>query len=395
MKIKIIFLFLFLASWIFAEDLKFNSVDDYKISDYKSYKWDFLINSGYKQIDNEDYVKAIENFKKAIDKGCVYPKIYNDTLICFLKIEKFDEGITFVEKYWDKNNLSIAYKILALAYFNVQNYEKSAQYYDKTELKDEGFYKIADSLLNNNKIEDSIKYYEKTSKVKSGYSKVADYYLKDGQFDLALNYYEKSEDPKIGYRKIADKYFTDKIYDKSEIYYEKSGFTQDDYSNLALAFEEIDKIDKAIKYYEKSGNDIKVKDLKYFQEAIKSIKILEKDSNKNFENLSNPYNFDKNNGYYFTKVIPTIWLDEKTVQVYSLQVGFFTGDKRSSYFYIDIGKFKPSDISKNTVMGTDFGQSYILKYDGVYGTSPKFKLLYIYPTGDMSDPNNLLKSIFQ
>ena len=70
MKIKITFLFLILASWIFAEDLKFNSVDDYKISDFKSYKWDFFINSGYKQIDNEDYVKAIENFKKgfSIDK---------------------------------------------------------------------------------------------------------------------------------------------------------------------------------------------------------------------------------------------------------------------------------------------------------------------------------------
>jgi len=395
MKVKITLLLLFLVSLIFADELKFSSVDDYKISDYKSYKWDFFINSGYKQIENEDYVKAIENFKKAIDKGCVYPKIFNDTLICFIKIDKFDDGISFVEKYWDKNSLATAYKILALAYFNVQNLEKSAQYYDKTDLKDEGFYKIADSLLNSNKIDESIKYYEKTFKVKSGYIKVADYYLKNSKIDLALNFYEKSDDAKIGYRKIADKYYTDKIYDKAEIYYEKSGFTQDDYTKLASAFEEIDKIDKAIYYYEKSGNEIKIKDLKYFQEAIKSIKILEKDKNKNFENLSNPYNFDKNNGYYFTKVIPTIWLDEKTVQVYSLQVGFFTGDKRSSYFYIDIGKFKPSDISKNTVMGVDFGQSYILKYDGVYGTSPKFKLLYIYPTGDMSDPNNLLKPIFQ
>lgn len=95
-----------------------------------------------------------------------------------------------------------------------------------------------------------------------------------------------------------------------------------------------------------------------------------------FDNLSNPYYYEKNDGYYFSNVVPTIWLDDKTYQAYCIKVSPF-GDKRSSYFYVNIGNYKPSDISKNTIMGTDFGQNLILRPDGVYGVSPKFKLEYI------------------
>jgi tetratricopeptide (TPR) repeat protein len=101
-----------------------------------------------------------------------------------------------------------------------------------------------------------------------------------------------------------------------------------------------------------------------------------------FNNLSNPYAFEKKDGYYLTHVIPTAWIDEKTYRAYSISVGIFTGDQKSPYFYIDIGDYKPSDISKNTLMGTDFGQVLILQpidvvTDMLGNNYPKFKLVYI------------------
>ena len=95
-----------------------------------------------------------------------------------------------------------------------------------------------------------------------------------------------------------------------------------------------------------------------------------------FSNLSNPYAFEKEHGYYLEHVIPSTWVDNKTYIGHCMQVSLF-GDKKSSPICIDIGEFKPSDISKNTVMGTDFGQILIVKPDGVYGVFPKFKLVYI------------------
>lgn len=97
---------------------------------------------------------------------------------------------------------------------------------------------------------------------------------------------------------------------------------------------------------------------------------------KTFANLSNPYSFEENDEYYLGHVIPARWLNNRTYMAYCLMVSLF-GDQESPFFYIDIGNFKPSDISKNTIMGTDFGQALVVKSDGVFGSSPKFKLVRI------------------
>jgi hypothetical protein len=110
-----------------------------------------------------------------------------------------------------------------------------------------------------------------------------------------------------------------------------------------------------------------------------------KEYGETFANLSNPYYFEENDGYYLESVIPLNWIDNKTVQVNCSYFQMFVGTKESTFFYIDIGDFKPSDISKNTVLGSDLGQVMIVKPDGVMTMRPKFKLIHIVVKSGMYD----------
>ncbi|MBP7553904.1 MAG: hypothetical protein KA885_10815, partial [Spirochaetes bacterium] len=103
--------YLFAASDEFIEKLfkEPGTYEDYKKTGYTSWKWDSFVKSGFKEMYFwEDPEAAIEKFKKAIHKGCVYPEIYR---ICVtlnfisknlkdINIKDLNIAAGFIEDYW-------------------------------------------------------------------------------------------------------------------------------------------------------------------------------------------------------------------------------------------------------------------------------------------------------
>lgn len=98
---------------------------------------------------------------------------------------------------------------------------------------------------------------------------------------------------------------------------------------------------------------------------------------KTFDDLNNPYAFSETACYYLSHVVPILWIDDEIFQAKATFVNI-GGDEYSPLFYINLGKYKASEISNNSVLGTDFGQNYILTSKGEYLNAPLFELIHIF-----------------
>ncbi|MBN2546968.1 MAG: PD40 domain-containing protein [Spirochaetes bacterium] len=139
--------------FLISEELLFSNFDIYKKSSFSNFKWDFQVQTAYKNIEKSEYEKAIENFEKAITKGCKSSLIFFDGLNCLFKLKKTENfGI------WIDHN---------------------SVYFDKDVIK-EALIKVGDFYFEDKKFDDAFIYYEKTKDanlIKNAYLNAGDYFL--------------------------------------------------------------------------------------------------------------------------------------------------------------------------------------------------------------------------
>ena len=204
----------------------------------------------YKEL--ADAYFGIQDFEKAAE---FYPKT-NNPEEGYLKIAKhyfIKEAYEKAAEYYAKtNNSEKAYLKIADIYFAKDEFEKAAEYYVKTSYPKNGYLKIAEAYLNKKDCEKAAGYYIKTENPKTGYLKIAEHYLNNNEYDKAAEYYSKTEYPKTGYLKIAEAYINNKEYEKAEEYYAKTEYPKKGYLKIAEHYIFYNNREKAEEFYKKT-----------------------------------------------------------------------------------------------------------------------------------------------
>jgi tetratricopeptide (TPR) repeat protein len=146
------------------------------------------------------------------------------------------------------------YLKLAEGYYNIKEYQKAEQYYQKTDNPKNGYLKIADAYFTKGDYSNAENYYVKAGKSNDGYLKIANAYYDLKEYQKAEQYYQKTDNPKNGYLKIADVYFTKGDYSNAENYYVKAGKSNDGYLKIANAYYDSMAYQKAEQFYQKTDN---------------------------------------------------------------------------------------------------------------------------------------------
>lgn len=300
-------IFILISLNLYSYNLDFGTFDVYNKSNYKSGKWNMLVKKAYKDIAENSFGEASTNFKKAIDKGCVSPQVYQDLSLVYIQLSNYDDASIYIDKTKNSEFMKAAYKDIADTLYSNKKYDEAGKYYEKGKMRNEGYTKIGDTFLNEKNYKMAAKYYSKTDNPKEGYLKIAENNLRNENYNIAEEYYAQTDNPKDGYEKIAETALNKKDYNNAEIYFLKSGkqqsgllkiadsyFTDKDYTNaykfynkaelskkemqnLANKFLEAKEYDMSLKFYQTAnmGNEGKIKiadyclSIKDFTTAIK------------------------------------------------------------------------------------------------------------------------------
>lgn len=278
-----------------------------KLSGSKDFE--FFYNLGVDLYAKQEYEKAINNFKLAIEQKDVKPQVYYNLALSYQSMKDYDRAIVTYNKFLELNPTDYdGLYNLALVYFTKENFAKAVEFFEKcVEIKqdEDGIKAFILAYISNNEIQKAIDFSQKILETKEtgvdlcyAIAKVFENknsFNKDFKYvDVAIEIYSKiiEKDPKyfdaylstsICYAKKGEwgksvdfcekaleanpksyeannqmglvYYCCDEIKEAVQ-YYEKALKLKPDgdykvYSNLAYAYEKIGQIDNAIKIFTK------------------------------------------------------------------------------------------------------------------------------------------------
>lgn len=276
-----------------------------KLSLLKSFE--FLYNKGIDYYNKEDYEKAINHFKLALEKPEIKPQVYYNLALSYQHLKAYELAIVSYKKFLELNpkDFDGLYN-LALTYYTLENYEKATSYFEKCFAikKDEDsvkaltlsylanneeqkaldlseeviklpqigiklYYTIAKVFENKNSstkefafIEKAIELYSKILDIDSQYFdsflSMSICYAKKGEWENSVNFCKKAlgANPKSfeANNQMGLVYYCCNEIEEAIKYYETAMKIKPEgdykiYSNLAYAYEKAEQIPKAIKTF--------------------------------------------------------------------------------------------------------------------------------------------------
>lgn len=276
-----------------------------KIMPEKSFQ--YFYNSGIDYFSRQEYEKAIDFFKQAIEQQNVKPQVYYNLALSYQHMQNYDKAITTYTKFLELNpkDYDGLYNI-ALVYFKKQNFDKAIEYFERCvqEREDiDGLKSLILAYLSNGETQKAIdfsdKIYASSDNGKTLYYEMAKVFEnkhsmnKDFTYiDIAINMYSKiaEKDPKFfdAYLSTSICYAKKGEWEKSVEFCSKAIETNpksyEANNQMGLVYYCRNEIQEAIKYYEqalklKPEGDFKVySNLGYAYEKIgqidKAIKIF-------------------------------------------------------------------------------------------------------------------------
>lgn len=276
---------------------------------FGSKDFEFFYNSGVDLYAKQEYEKAIDNFKLAIEQKDVKPQVYYNLALSYQSMKDYDRAIVTYNKFLELNPTDYdGLYNLALVYFTKENFPKAVEFFEKCveikqdedgikafilayisnnetqkaidfaqkilETKENGIdlcYIIAKTFENKNSFNKDFKYVdvaieiystivEKDPKYFDAYLSISICYAKKGEWGKSVDFCEKALEANPKSYEANNQmglvyYCCDEIKEAVQ-YYEKALKLKPDgdykvYSNLAYAYEKIGQIDKAIKIFTK------------------------------------------------------------------------------------------------------------------------------------------------
>lgn len=179
-----------------------------KLSEGKNFE--FFYNSGIDFYAKQEYEKAIDSFKLAVEQKGVKPQVYYNLALSYQCIKNYDRAIVNYHKFLENNpsDYDGLYN-LALVYFTKENYTKAIEFFEKcVEIKkdEDGVKSLVLAYLSNDEAqkaidfsqnifetqENGIKLYYEIAKVfenKNSFNK--DFTYLDTAIEMYLNIIEK------------------------------------------------------------------------------------------------------------------------------------------------------------------------------------------------------------
>ena len=172
--------------------------------------------------------------------------------------ELFEKGkFEKAEKYCSKQKgemQAVCYKELAEAYYSMEDYDKAAIFYGKTDNPKEGYLNIADAYLAEEHYEKASIFYEKTDNPSKNLLKIAEIYLDNKEYENAAVLYSKTKNPMDGYLKIAGALYLEEKYESAASFYEKTDNPDSGYLKIAEACIDKKEYEKAADYFARTGD---------------------------------------------------------------------------------------------------------------------------------------------
>jgi len=224
-----------------------------------------LMGMEYLYID--DYENARLSFAKCIDVDYEdYSALYN-VVYCFDMEKDYEQAITFLNNYIDKNPYSeVAWHQLGRQYYVMDMFKEALTCFDYAVLIDESFIgaylEKAKTYEQLKMFEDAIDNYMVTIELDDptayAYVRVGECYQQLGALEEAIGFYKKAvhEDP---------------LLDKGWILLTEAYYTQEDFQKALYYISKALKIDDSNALYWRKYSDINIK-LSFYEEAIKGFK---------------------------------------------------------------------------------------------------------------------------
>ena len=172
---------------------------------------------------------------------------------------KYEKAEQYCSKQKGEDQKS-CYKEVAECYFKIENHDKAAECYAKTNNSKDGYYKIANAYFDLDSLEVAAEYYARTDKSKDGYLKVANAYFTKKNLEKAAEYYAKTDQYNDGYLKIANAYFDIQNYIKAEEFYTKTDNFTEGFQKIADIYFTTENYEAASKLFRKIGNEEKAEE---------------------------------------------------------------------------------------------------------------------------------------
>lgn len=260
----------------------------------------FFYNSGVDLYARQEYEKAINNFKLAIEQKDVKPQVYYNLALSYQSMKDYDRAIVTYNKFLELNPTDYdGLYNLALVYFTKENFSKSVEFFEKcVEIKqdEDGIKAFILAYISNNDIQKAIDYAQKILETKENGTDLCyiiaktfenkNSFNKDFKYvDIAIEIYSKivEKDPKFfdAYLSISICYAKKGEWGKSVDFCEKAleanPKSYEANNQMGLVYYCCDEIKEAIQYYEialklKPSGDYKVySNLAYAYEKIGQI----------------------------------------------------------------------------------------------------------------------------
>ena len=219
-----------------------------------------LIGMEYLFMDELEMAK--ENFIKCLEEDPEEQSSLYNVIYCFEFLEQYQEAITFLTSYIDKNPYSeIAWHQLGRLNYSIKDYEAAQTAFDYATIIDDqfmgAFMEKAKSLERLNRLEEAIENYKETIRLEDPTSyallRMGKCYEKLGNEVEALKYYNQTvhEDPLLdkGWIAITDLYFKKKNYQKALFFVNKALAID---SENKLYWKRYAAINRALNFYEEA-----------------------------------------------------------------------------------------------------------------------------------------------
>lgn len=353
-----------------------------------------LRNMGLISEKQEEYNKAIEYYKKALEKSPKHLETHFDLARAYRKKKKFDESFKLLEsaeKFYPKNYR--VWRNLAYHYRDKKDYPKVEKYYKKILNEDtKHFVNVASDVIDfysnyYGKPDEGIKLFQRAIKKdlkheEYYYGNIGSLYRGKENFLKAIDSFQKSIEIKIrkfgpnhqrvayGYWSIGLTYLIKNEYEKAIVYYNKSLeiYQKQKNMNLAFGYTGIGIAYASRGEYNNSKDDT-IKGIDYFQKALNIYK--NKLGSENYEvaelcngiaiSYSHIPNYEKAIEYY-----------KKSLKIFLKKLGQDSG--YVAYVYFNIGKVYNDKKDFNTA------ESYLQKSLKIYQKNLGLEHLYIART---------------
>lgn len=186
-------------------------------------------NEGEKHSNSGNYQKAIDCYRKALDKDASISSAWNGLANAYVQQQMYTEAINWYKKMEENNPSSTMWRNIALCYQNMQEYYNAIEYYKKAENT-----APSGNLWN----EMGFCYRELND-----YDKAIECFQKSGNINEILN--------------LADTFRRNGKYEKAVEYYEKVTTSRPSASvwyEMGICYRELKEYDKAIECCQKSNN---------------------------------------------------------------------------------------------------------------------------------------------